>query len=222
MLVAIAATVLAFQTPTINTLSQSEKKAGFKLLFDGKTTKGWHNFKSKDIGSGWEVKDGILKSVNPEKAGDIVTEEKFSWFELKLDFRMDPGMNSGIMFHVSDTGEATWQSGPEVQLFDNRSNPEVQKAGWLYQLYESKTDATKPAGEWNSLRILVAPKKCETYMNGVKYYEYVLGSDDFKARVAKSKFAEFPEFAKLGKGSIAIQGDHGVVSFRNIKIRPIK
>lgn len=205
-----------------NTLTQAEVKAGWKLLFDGKTTNGWHNFKGKGVSAGWRVKDGVLTSYIPETAGDIVTDEKFDWFELTLDYNLTKGGNSGIMFRVVEDGEAAWHSGPEVQIYDHAPGPDIEISGYLYQLYKPNTHADKPAGEWNHLRILVSPKVCETEMNGVKYYEYVFGSKDFWDRVAKTKFSEFPQFAKADKGSIAIQGDHGVVSFRNLKIRPIK
>jgi hypothetical protein len=205
-----------------NTLSADEQKQGWKLLFDGKTTAGWHNFKAQGVGPGWVVKDGVLTSEDPGKAGDIVTDEKFDWFELELDYNVAKGQNSGIMYHVADTGESTWNSGPEIQIFDHQGYVNPQKTGWLYELYSASVDSTKPAGEWNHMRIVVTPKHCETDINGVKYYDYVLGSDDFWARVKKSKFVEYPEFAKLATGSIGIQGDHGVVSFRNIKIKPVK
>jgi hypothetical protein len=219
VITAVAALV-AFQTA--NTLTPQEAKAGWRLLFDGKTTNGWHNFKSAAIESGWQVKDGTLTIVDPDHAGDIVTSDKFDWFELQLDFNIGKGENSGVMFHVADDGEATWHSGPEVQIYDHPAEKGVEITGYLYQLYPSATDASKPAGEWNHMRILVSPKKCETDINGVKYYEYVLNSPDFKARVAKSKFSKYPQFSALTKGTIAIQGDHGKVAFRNIKIRPIK
>ena len=212
--------VLAIQDH--NTLTADEQKAGWKLLFDGKSTAGWTNFKSKEIRPGWKVVDGTLICADPNNAGDIVTSDKFDWFELTLDFNLSKGGNSGVMFRVGEDGGATWHSGPEVQLYDHWAREGVEITGYLYQLYTSPTDASKPAGQWNKLRILVAPDKCLTEVNGVKYYEYVLGSDDFKARVAKSKFSQYPSFGKLDRGSIAIQGDHGVVSFRNVKIRRIK
>jgi hypothetical protein len=220
MLATLTAALLALQVP--NTLSPEETRAGWKLLFDGKTTKGWHNFKSKDIRPGWKVVDGTLACVDPNNAGDIVTDGKYDWFELTLEYKLAPHGNSGIMFHVADDGEYTWHSGPEVQLYDHWASPGVQISGYLYELYDSKQDAQKPAGQWNSLRILISPEKCETVLNGVKYYEFVLGSEDFKSRVAKSKFSKFPNFGKLGKGTIAIQGDHGEVAFKNVKIREIK
>jgi hypothetical protein len=218
----IAALTAVLVIQSANTLTPSEVKSGWRLLFDGKTTTGWHNFKSDSIRAGWQVKDGTLTTADPSNAGDIVTTDKFDWFELTLDFNLGKGQNSGIMFHVADDGLATWHSGPEIQIYDHKAEPGVQVSGYLYELYAPTVDASKPAGEWNHMRILISPKKCETELNGVKYYEYVLNSPDFKARVAKSKFAAFPGFAKLDKGTIAIQGDHGQVSFRNIKIRPIK
>jgi hypothetical protein len=206
-----------------NTLSTSEVRQGWKLLFDGQSTKGWHNFRGQGVKPGWTVTNGELTCSDPGKAGDIITDEQFSSFELKIDYKITPGGNSGVMFHVEDAGGATWHSGPEFQLYDNPSNKSVQQAGWLYDLYPARIDATKPTGEWNSLRIMISKKrKSFSEMNGKRYVEFELGSQDFKDRVAKSKFNEYPHFGNLGTGSIAIQGDHGVVSFRNIKIRPIK
>src|SRR5207253_8276275 len=83
-------------------------------------------------------------------------------------------------------------------------------------------DATKPAGEWNHIRLLISPDKCEHDINGVKYFEYVLGSEDFKNHIAQSKFANMPKFAKSNTGYLALQGDHGEISFRNIKIRAVE
>lgn len=205
-----------------NTLSPDEVKDGWKLLFDGKSTAGWTNYNSKTIGKGWKVVDGTLMCADPGTAGDIVTQDTFDWFELTLDFKVTKGGNSGIMFRVADGSKQTWHSGPEVQIYDHAPEKGVEITGYLYQLYASDIDASKPAGEWNHLRIVLTPEKGWTEVNGTKYYEYVWGSEDFRARIANSKFAEFPEFAKAARGRIAIQGDHGVVSFKNIKIRPRK
>ncbi len=218
----VAALTVAIALQQLNSLTPTEVKEGWKLLFDGKDLKGWHNFKKQGVGPGWVVKDGVLTIDDPGTAGDIVTDGKYEWFELQLDYNLDKGGNSGIMFHVADTGEETWHSGPEVQIYDHAAAPGVEISGYLYELYASPVDASHPAGQWNHLRIIVAPKKCETYLNDVKYYEYELGSKDFWARVAKSKFAAWPEFAKSKTGTIAIQGDHGQVSFRNIKIKVLK
>ena len=213
-----------------NTLSPEESAAGWRMLFNGKDLDGWSNFKSQDVKPGWQVKDGTLACVDPHNAGDLVTADQFDWFELQIDYNISEGGNSGIMYHVSDEGRAAWASGPEVQIEDNAKAADPQRCGWLYALYQpaddSKTgkpiDATKPAGEWNHVRLVVGPDKCLHEINGVKYFEYKLGSEDFKARVAKSKFSRMPLFAKSDKGRISLQGDHGQVSFRNIKIRQIE
>ena len=214
---------------TPNQLTAKEKAAGWKLLFDGQTLNGWSNFKKKDIKPGWQAKDGMLVCVDPKNAGDIVTAEKFGAFELQLDFRMGKGANSGIIYHVTEEGGAVWATGPEIQLEDNEFAADAQKCGWLYSLYQppidgktGKTlDTTKPAGEWNHLRVVISPDGSLHEMNGTKYVEYVIGSDDFNNRVKKSKFGTMPKFAKSGNGFLAIQGDHGEVAFKNIKIRPL-
>jgi hypothetical protein len=229
--VILAGSQMAVAADAPNQLTDAEKKAGWKLLFDGKTFDGWHNFKKTGVKPGWKVEDGKLVCADPHNANDIVTTEKFDWFELSIEYSISEGGNSGIMFHVTNDGGSAWQSGPEVQLEDNVKAADTQRCGWLYQLYkpavDPKTnkplDATKPVGEWNHIKIVIAqaPGTSEVVMNGTKYFDFVYGSDDFKARVAKSKFARMPHFAKHDSGFIALQGDHGSVSFRNIKIKPM-
>jgi hypothetical protein len=204
-----------------NTLTDAEKAAGWKLLFDGKTTDGWRNYKKPDISPGWKVENGAL-TRGTEKAGDIITTDKYGAFELSLEYNISPGGNSGLIFHVTEDGATPWRTGPEVQIQDSSSTAkDPQKPGWLYQLYKSDVDAAKPAGEWNQLRLLITPEKCATWMNGQLYYEFVKGSKDWDERVAKSKFAKEPLFGKPTSGYICLQ-DHGnPVSFRNIKVRVI-
>jgi hypothetical protein len=216
--------------PPDNTLTDAEKAAGWQLLFDGTNFDGWHNFRREGVAPGWQVTNGTLSCVDPHQAGDIVTTGQYDWFELQLDYNISPAGNSGIMFHVANTGGAVWATGPEFQLEDNQLAADPVRCGWLYALYQppidpktGKTlDATKPVGEWNHVRLLITPQKCEHEINGVKYFEYVLHSDDFNKRVAASKFSMMPGFAEADIGSIALQGDHGSISFRNIKVRPIK
>src|SRR6202030_3428895 len=190
----------------------------WKLLFDGKSFDGWHNYKKEGVKPGWQIKDGALVCADPKNAGDLVTNDKYDWFELSLEFNIAEGGNSGIMFHITNEGNAMWASGPEIQLLDNKKGGDPQKCGWLYQLYkpanDPKTsqplDATKPAGEWNHIRVVIAPPpaKSEVAVNGMKYYDFVYNSDDFKDRIAKSKFKSMANFAKSDTGFIGLQGDH--------------
>jgi len=228
-LAAIGAT--AADDGRVNELSAKEKSEGWKLLFDGKSFEGWHNFKKDGVRPGWQVKDGLLACVDPHNAGDIVTTGKYDWFELSIEYNISEGGNSGIMFHITDDGGAVWATGPEIQLEDNQKAKDPERSGWMYQLYKPETDpktgkpidATKPVGEWNHLRIVIAPPpaKSEVFMNGVKYYDFVWNGEDFKDRIAKSKFKTMKNFAKFDTGYIGLQGDHGQVSFRNIKLRPL-
>lgn len=222
--------VLAAKAATgLNALTEVEKAAGWRLLFNGVDLAGWHNFKRTDVRPGWQVKDGMLICADPHDAGDLVTADQFGAFELELDYNISEGGNSGIIFHVTDAGGAVWATGPEFQLEDNAKAKDPQRCGWLYALYQPENDpktgqprdATKPAGEWNHVRLVITPERCEHWINGVKYFEYVLGSDDFNARVAKSKFSKMPLFAKAAAGYLALQGDHGQVSFRNLKVRSL-
>ncbi len=226
----ITSTVQLAAAGEANTLSAKEKTDGWQLLFNGKDLSGWHNFKKEGVRPGWQVKDDMLVCVDPHNAGDIVNSNQFGWFELQLDYNISEAGNSGIMYHVTDEGNAAWATGPEFQLEDNVKAADKQRCGWLYGLYQPPVDpktgqildATKPVGEWNHVRLLISPEKCVHEINGVKYFEYVLGSEDFNSRVAKTKFAKMPLFAKSNVGYLALQGDHGSVSFRNIKVRALK
>jgi len=214
------AALSALAAAPLNQLTEDEKAAGWKLLFDGESTAGWRNYQKPDASPNWKVVDGAL-TMSQKGAGDIITVDQYGAFELSLEYNISPGGNSGVMFHVQETGKTPWQTGPEIQIQDNVAGHDPQKAGWLYQFYKADVDATKPAGQWNELRIVITPEKCEHFMNGTKYFEYVKGSDDWNKRLAASKFSNYPDFGKSDSGHIALQ-DHGnLVSYRNIKIRPI-
>ena len=202
----------------------------WRPLFDGKSLDGWRNWKKDSINPAWRVIDGAM--VKGKGGGDLETREEFDYFELVIDYRIDAKGNSGIMFWVQDEGTEPGWSGPEVQVLDNEGGGDPTKSGWLYGLYrpadDPKTgkplDATKPAGEWNTVRIIVAPagETSAVWMNGVKYEEWVFGSDDWKARIAKSKFGPAPLFATRQKGHIVLQEHGAEVAFRNIRIREWK
>ncbi len=230
--------VLAAALPLIAIAQEAKKEAApapaaaddsWKQLFNGKDLTGWSNFKSDKIRPGWKAIDGELVCADPKNASDLCTKDQFDWFELQLEFKMGAGANSGIIYHVTDAAGAVWATGPELQLEDNAKAKDPERCGWLYGLYkpdiDTKTgnplDATKPAGEWNTLRLVISPEKCLHEINGVKYFEYVIGSEDFKKRVAASKFGSMKDFAKVQKGYIAFQGDHGEVSFRNVRIKQL-
>ena len=225
-----------FADESINRLTESEKRSGWELLFDGTSLEGFKGYQQDTPGAGWQVIDGAI--VRTEAAGDLLTKAMYDSFEIQLEYRISKAGNSGLMFHVSEDGKRPWYSGPEVQIIDNDAGKDGQKAGWLYQLYEPHekkwvmriekaaglpvkelVDATRPAGEWNHLYLRVTPGSSEVCLNGVSYYKFVVGNDDWNKRVAKSKFSKFEQFGKAGNGHLCFQ-DHGdEVAFRSIKVR---
>ena len=216
----IAAIAAGRSVTSANELTPSEKKAGWKALFDGKTTAGWRNYKKDNVSKGWQVVDGALTRA-AGGAGDIITKGQYENFELSLEYKISKGGNSGIMFHVTEEYGAPWQTGPEIQVQDNVDGHDPQKAGWLYQLYNANEDATKPVGDWNQVTLRIAPDYCAIYMNGIRYARFNKGNKDWDNRVAKSKFSRYPNFGKATKGHICLQ-DHGnEVAYRNIRIREI-
>lgn len=203
-----------------NQLTDDEKNDGWELLFNGKDLSQWRNFKGEGVREQWIVEDGAF-TLTKKGGGDIMTKKQYGAFEIKFDYKISKGGNSGFMYHVTEEENTPWKTGPELQIQDNVDGKDPQKAGWLYQLYAAKTDATNPAGEWNTVHVIITPDKCVHYMNGTKYVEYVKGSKDWDEKVAASKFSKFPKFGKPTKGHINFQ-DHGnVVSFRNVKIKDL-
>ena len=225
-LVAVSTAAPAGDTATPNTLTDAERNDGWTLLFDGKTTSGWRGFKQQTVPDGWQVVDGALARVG--KGGDIVTVEQYESFDLKFDWRIAPKGNSGVFFHVAEAPDlnAVYRTGPEYQLLDNDGHPDAKNgpdrfAGANYALHPPARTVVRPVGEWNESRLVVRGAHVEQWLNGVKVVEYELWSDDWKARVAKSKFNTMPRYGLEKRGHIALQ-DHGdAVAFRNIKIKAL-
>jgi hypothetical protein len=207
-----------------NTLTEDEKKAGWKLLFDGKTTEGWKGYKKDKVSDGWQVVDGALSTKG--KSGDICTVEEFADFEFVIDWKISPGGNSGIMYRVAETKGAPYETGPEYQVLDDDKhgdgkNP-LTSAGSIYAVYPPAKKTAKPVGEWNHTKIVCKGAHVEHWLNSEKMAEAEIGSEDWNAKVAKSKWAKVASYGKETKGHIDLQ-DHGnKVEFKNIKILVLK
>ena len=202
------------------------QSAGWQVLFDGSSTSAWRGYLKPDLPAGWQIVDDALTRVAP--AGDIITREQFEDFELELEWKVQKGGNSGIFFKVIDDPaiESVWRSGPEMQVLDDEAHRDGldprTSAGSNYALHAPTKEVVKPAGEWNHVRIIVDGNHVEHWMNGEKIVEYDIGSDDWKARVAASKFKDTPRYATARAGHVALQ-DHGDwVAYRNIRIRRIR
>ena len=186
------------------------------------TGTGWRGFKTPAPDAGWKVADGAL-SPDAKSSKDLVTKADFENFDLTFDWKISPKGNSGVMFHVTETGEQTYWSGPEYQVLDNaRGEPPLEQAGSLYALYPPVGAAPKAVGEYNASRLIVRRGKVEHWLNGTRVATYDMTSADFKARVAASKFKAWPQFAASPTGHIALQNHGDAVGFRNIKLRVLK
>ena len=196
---------------------------GWRALFDGRTTAGWRGYRMDSMPSGWTVVDGALTRTGA--GGDIITRDQFGDFELELEWKVGPGGNSGIMYRVTEAGESSYHTGPEMQVLDDAAHRDglsrLTAAGAAYGLYPAPAGVARPAGEWNAARIVARGRQVEHWLNGVKLLEYELQGPDWEAKVAASKFAEWPGYGRAERGHIALQ-DHGDrVAYRNIRIRAL-
>jgi hypothetical protein len=214
-----------------NTLAEAEKQAGWRLLFDGRTTTGWRGYRQEQVPKGWQVIDGALVRVSGGPGGkgagggdDLVTVDQFESFELALEWKIVPGGNSGVLYHVSEEPITSWHYAPEMQVLDNSANSgrdPRQLAGACYDLYGPAKDVARPAGQWNQARLLVRGAHVEHWLNGEKLVEYELGSDDWNQRVAASKFKELKKFGTFRRGPICLQDHSHRVEFRSLKLREL-
>lgn len=206
-----------------NSLTPEEEQQGWQLLFDGSTTGGWRGYNRTDMPDGWQAVDGALTRV--AEAGDIITMEQYGDFELALDWLVRPRGNSGVFYRALESDDPIYYSAPEMQVLDDAGHADggsrLTAAGANYGLHPAPEGVVRPAGEWNSVRLIVNGNHVEHWLNGRKIVEYELGSDDWKQRVANSKFVEWPAYGTAARGHIGLQ-DHGDwVAFRNIRIREL-
>lgn len=221
----------ACQSPQQETASTDEPTAQtsdeWTVLFDGTNMDHWRGFKRGDVPSSWTIADGAIHfDGGTGERGDIITKEAFDDFELTLEWKIGACGNSGIFYGVSEDQDATYFSGPEMQVLDNTCHPDAENgldrtAGANYALHVPSEDVTKPAGEWNEVRLVVNGPHVEHWLNGVKVVEFERWTDDWKERVANSKFAEWEAYGMNESGHIALQDHSDPVWYRNIKIRSL-
>lgn len=213
-----------------NTLSAQERAAGWTLLFNGRDLTGWRSFKGGAPTPSWVVRDGALEltaSGGHMSGADLATAESYGPFELTLDWKVEKGGNSGVIYLARNVPETTqsYETGLEMQVLDDQGHPDGKipshRAGSLYDITVPPAGVSRPAGSWNHARLLVEPGRIRQWLNGVPTADVSYGDAAWKARVAKSKFAKMPLYGTFTSGVIALQ-DHGEpVAFRNIKLRRI-
>ncbi len=233
LLSAITITAFAFISSSCSMNAQTDK--GWIPLFDGKTLNGWHSYGKTTTGKAWKVDNGTIHLDASNKAdwqsnggGDIVNDQVFENFHLKLEWKISKDGNSGVIFWVQDEPakyEYVWHTGPEMQVLDNDGHADGKikkhRTANLYDLVEAKEGVVKPVGEWNVSEIISNKGKLEFILNGVSVMTTTYGDDNWKKMIAESKFKIRPDFAKIFSGHIALQ-DHGNdVWYRNIVVKKL-
>jgi len=209
--------------------------AGYISLFDGKTTAGWHNYGKTTVGSAWKVADGVLSLDTSNKkegkivdGGNLLTNEEFENYHLKLEWKISPNGNSGIIFNVSEDTvkyKEPYMTGPEMQVLDNDGHSDGKlfrhRAGDLYDLINCSVETVKTVGEWNLAEIICNNGKLDLVLNGTTVVSTTMWDANWNAMVAKSKFSQWPGFGTFKKGRICLQDHNNAVSFRNISIKKL-
>jgi hypothetical protein len=209
-----------------NTLTDAEKKSGWVLLFDGKTTDKWRTYQNLPADS-WEVVNGELhcKKEGATKHDDLVTKEEYPSFELSIDWKIEKGGNSGLLYHVLETHKGAYETGPEYQLIDDLGFvgklENWQRSGADYAMHPPSKAAAKPVGQYNHTRILVNGAHVEHWLNGVKVADFNAWTPEWEKLKAASKWKDYPDYGKSKTGVIDLQDHDGGIWFKNIKIRKI-
>lgn len=214
------------QSGNDNSLTNKEKKAGWILLFDGKTMNGWKSYQGRQQ-DGWAVANGELycKETGVSKRADLITSEMYDNFELSIDWKISPKHNSGIIYRCTEENGASYESGPEYQLIDDIGYPDKlhdkQLSGANYDMDAPSAKVAKPAGEFNHTRILVNKAHVEHWLNGVKVVEYELWTPEWEKTKAGSKWKDVKPYGISKTGYIALQDHGGGVTLKNIKLRKL-
>jgi hypothetical protein len=222
-----------------NTLTAQEKADGWKLLFNGRNLDGWHSYLQKGPAKDWKVQDGAImlersRTGNERDFADLVTDAQYSNFDLKLEWKMTPCADSGVMFYVHESPkyQETYETGPEMQIADLTctqpdSHVDKERSGDLFDLIASDVERVHEAGNWNQFEIIADHGHIQFFQNGSKVVDTYFWNDDWRKLVAQSKFAQWADFGTFKTGHISIQGteDKGELPihiwFRNIKLKQL-
>jgi hypothetical protein len=210
-----------------NQLTDAEKVDGFQMLWDGSTAKGWKSIKSDSFpAKGWEMKEGVLSVLLKGGGGDIITEQVYSNFVLKVEFRLTKAANSGIKYFYNP--KMNGGTAPEFQVLDP-AHPDAEKGkngsrkvASLYDVLPAPNAKLNPLGDWNSAMLVCKGKSVEHWLNGEKVLSFERGSPEFRASVAQSKFSKIVNWGETESGHILLQDHVDNVSYRNIKIKVLK
>lgn len=219
---ALSVLLLSVMLPLANASDDSTE--GWTILFDGKNTDQWQDYKGGPVGKAWKIEDGTL-TMAEKGGGNVATKEMYSDFDFRFEWKISPGGNSGIIFLSRKGDGAPYMSGPEYQILDDSKhrdggNPKTS-AGSLYALIAAQGKTLKPVGDWNTGRIVKDGDNLQHWVNGKKVVETTIGDDKWNAMVAGSKFKNWEQFGKTKKGHIVLQDHNDQVWYRNLKIKDL-
>jgi len=216
---------------SVNTLTDAQRADGWTLLFDGTSITEWRGYQNEGVPDGWVVDNGAMHYTGSEDIGgeDIITTESYDDFDLRLEWKISKGGNSGIMYHVKTDREQPWHTGPEMQVLDDERHRDrfdpTHRAGALYDMIaaDSTKKKLKPAGEgWNEVRLLVQDGRATHYLNGRKIVEYPVEGEEWEEMIANSKFADMEGFGVAGEGRICLQDHQDKVWYRDLRIKRLE
>ncbi len=215
----IPSTRPAGPAPAASFLTAAEVREGWRSML---SMDQWRGYQSDSVPAGWSANDSMMTKTGVGQ--DIVTRRTYTDFELAFDWKLDERGNSGVFYRATEEYEKIYWSAPEYALLDDERHPDgrnpLTSAGAAHSLHAAPRGVVKPAGEWNSTRIVVRGPHVEHWLNGQQVATFAFGSDDFLQRVADSKFGRWPNFGKATSGVIGIQGDHrGLLAIRHLRIR---
>lgn len=212
-----------------NALTGKEEKAGWKLLFDGNSTNGWHGFNMNGFPDTWAIENDCLtmNSTDSSENQDIETDRKYRNFALSLEYKLTPGANSGVLYQVEENPKYkfAYETGPEIQVIDHEGWPDKledwQINGALYAMYPPKAKPYKPVGEWNQLFLVVNGNKVTLMLNGVVVVEYEKNSEEWNKLRNSGKWTDYPDWGKFDEGHVSLQNHGTKVWYRSIKLKEL-
>jgi hypothetical protein len=212
-----------------NTLSRGEKKNGWQLLFDGKTTDGWHGYNLKVFPDCWSIEDGsfTMNTTGSAESLDIITNKIYRDFALSLEYKLTKAANSGIIYQIAEDPryKFPYETGPEFQVIDHQNWPDTLESwqinGANYAMYPPLVQPYKPLGEWNQLFLVVKGNSVTQILNGEVVVKYEKNSEEWTKLRNSGKWTAFPDWGKFDEGHISLQNHGTKVWYRSIKIKEI-
>jgi hypothetical protein len=187
------------------------------------TAADWRGYSEAQFPQGsWSLDDDVLRALAAGSPVDLISRERFRDFTLSFEWRLPRGGGSGVLYRVGEQLEHSWQSGPKMQLLDDELHQDGANAltscGALYGLIAPWHDQREVANTYHGARLIVQGSRVEHWIDDAQVLRYDLESEEVRERIARSRFREWPQFARLEEGHIALQHQGTEAWFRRLRI----